>query len=136
MVRKLNAVCGVIKLENKYFVVRNIDPDEDFNFWEFPSGAAQNGDNPLEDLTRIFKQKLGLKIEKSEPLYKVTHSYSTFDITVHAYLVECDKLPTKVKYTERKQYDSHQYMTYTGGGEAHNNMPPYIVANIWEKTGY
>ena len=102
MVRKLNAVFGVIKLENKYFVVRNIDPDEDFNFWEFPSGAAQNGDNPLEDLTRIFKQKLGLKIEKSEPLYKVTHSYSSFDITVHAYLVECDKLPTKVKYTESK----------------------------------
>lgn len=23
----------------------------------------------------------------------------------------------------------------TGGGQAHNNMPPYIIVNVWERTG-
>ena len=24
--------------------------------------------------------------------------------------------------------------SYVGGGESHNNMPPYLVVNMWKRT--
>ena len=30
--------------------------------------------------------------------------------------------------------DGVSYTAYTGGGKAHNNMPPYIQVSIWRRT--
>ena len=33
-----------------------------------------------------------------------------------------------------QQSSTTGYTTQTGGGEAHNNMPPYLAVNVWQRT--
>ena len=41
----------------------------------------------------------------------------------------------KTKYSGSGTYSSDGFTGYTGGGESHNNMPPYYSVYMWEKIG-
>ena len=51
----------------------------------------------------------------------------------------CDREYTKKDYlpyeTNGKDFLENASTDSIGGGKAHNNMPPYITANCWRRTG-
>ena len=63
-----------------------------------------------------------------------SHNYDRFhyDITVPD-----DTTPGGGRYCPfvRKDYDFYRSnsATYSGGGCSHNNMPPYLTANCWQR---
>ena len=96
---------------------------------------------PLKIDERLLKFHLPLSLFASVILAIVTNFGERYEISriegiILLIITGIYLIQTCVEGKVEKRYDSYQYMTYTGGGKAHNNMPPYIVANVWEKTGY
>lgn len=72
---------------------------------------------------------------------EATHTLTTTEIPSHshnAYL----KAPFAIQTNGGTEFaalyntgtSSNAYITNTGGGQAHNNMPPYLVVYVWERT--
>lgn len=72
-----------------------------------------------------------------------THTLTTLELPSHTHNIRhyssspsaspaatCIEMATKT-YLENATYGAYA----TGGGEAHNNMPPYITAYCWHRTG-
>ena len=60
------------------------------------------------------------------PKHKHQSPYQTYATSASNYLI---------RYRDRTVYDSYQYTQYTGGGESHENMPPYIAAHVYQRIG-
>ena len=72
---------------------------------------------------------------------EATHTLTTTEMPSHshnAYL----KAPFSIQTNGGNEFaalynsgtSSNAYITNTGGGQAHNNMPPYLVVYMWKRT--
>lgn len=72
---------------------------------------------------------------------EATHTLTTTEMPSHshnAYL----KAPFAIQTNGGTEFaalyntgtSSNAYITNTGGGQAHNNMPPYLVVYVWKRT--
>ena len=53
--------------------------------WEFPGGKQEEGESMEEACRREVQEELGVGMDDVEPFYTLSHAYSHFKITLHAF---------------------------------------------------
>ncbi len=87
--RKHITVSAAVIIQNKMvFCAQRKDQGELAQKWEFPGGKLEIGEIPENALIREIKEELDSTISILEKLTTVEHQYTTFDITMHAFLCQ------------------------------------------------
>jgi A/G-specific adenine glycosylase len=83
--KKIAAVIGIIEKEGKYLIQKRPSTGLLADLWEFPGGKIKKGETPKQALKREIKEELGEDIYDERFLTKVQHSYTQFQVTLHAF---------------------------------------------------
>ncbi len=59
--------------------------------WEFPGGKQEDGESMATACRREVREELGLEVAVEEPFYTLSHAYSHFKITLHAFRCRIDE---------------------------------------------
>jgi 8-oxo-dGTP diphosphatase len=87
--RKHITVSAAVIIQNQtVFCAQRKDSGELARKWEFPGGKIEIGEIPEDALVREIKEELDSTISIVKKLTTVEHQYTTFDITMHAFLCQ------------------------------------------------
>lgn len=75
---------------------------------------------------------------------EATHTLNINEMPSHYHKTPVPTLVEDINYEKKQGYqtaplvgmntDLNAWTENTGGGQAHNNMPPYLVVNVWKRT--
>lgn len=82
--RIANVVAAVILKDDKYFATQR-GYGEWKDWWEFPGGKIEQGEEPKDALKREIHEELNIEIEVNELLTTVEYDYPEFHLTMHCY---------------------------------------------------
>lgn len=85
--KKIETVIALIKKEGRYLIQKRPSKGLLADLWEFPGGKRKGNESLIQVLHREIREELGIDINKEKYLTKVHHSYTQFQVTLHAY--EC-----------------------------------------------
>ena len=99
--KKIQAVIGIVEKSGKFLIQKRPPTGLLADLWEFPGGKLENGETEEQALKREFKEELGVEIVEERFLTKVQHSYTRFQVTLHAFLCSLKTDPALDKNRHR-----------------------------------
>jgi A/G-specific adenine glycosylase len=83
--QKIEAVVAIIRKDGKILLQKRPSTGLLAGLWEFPGGKKKAGESLKAALGREIREELGADLGQARYLMKVRHSYTQFDVTLHAY---------------------------------------------------
>ena len=99
--KKIQAVIGIVEENDKFLIQKRPSTGLLADLWEFPGGKIEKGETPQRALVREMKEELGTDIRDSTFLTKVQHSYTQYQVTLHAYRCVLNSTPSLDKTRHR-----------------------------------
>jgi len=85
--KKIEAVIGIISEDGRFLIQQRPPMGLLADLWEFPGGKKEEGESLEQALKREIKEELNTDIQDIRFLTRVHHSYTQFQVTLHAF--EC-----------------------------------------------
>jgi len=99
--QKIQAVIGIIEKNGKFLIQKRPSTGLLADLWEFPGGKIEKGETPEQALKREMKEETGTEIHDAQFLTKVQHSYTQFQVTLHAFACTLKTNPVLVRKRHR-----------------------------------
>ncbi|OGD18960.1 MAG: A/G-specific adenine glycosylase [Candidatus Aminicenantes bacterium RBG_13_59_9] len=102
--QRIDTVVAVIRDGDKILIQKRPAKGLFAGLWEFPGGKREKGETLERALARELREELGVNLLEARFLLKVSHSYTQFQATLHAYEVWLENQP-------RLRRDRHRWLT-------------------------
>lgn len=83
--RIVHVVAAIILKDSKYFATQR-GYGEWKDWWEFPGGKVEQGEEPKDALKREIREELNIEIEVGDILTTVEYDYPKFHLIMHCYI--------------------------------------------------
>jgi A/G-specific adenine glycosylase len=83
--KKIQAVIGIIEKNGKFLIQKRPSTGLLADLWEFPGGKLEKEETAEQALKREIQEEIGVEIDEKCFLTKVQHSYTQFQVTLHAF---------------------------------------------------
>ncbi len=90
VIKEVNAVVGIIKHQNRYFIQRRPSEGLFADLWEFPGGKIDPGESPEQALRREIHEEVGVAIKSANFLFTVNQFYTQFRANLQVWACETD----------------------------------------------
>jgi A/G-specific adenine glycosylase len=91
--KKIKAVVGIIRKGGRILIQQRPKTGLLAGLWEFPGGKVRRGETLVQALRRELKEELDADLKDAEFLVKVDHSYTQYQVALHAYAARLANQP-------------------------------------------
>ena len=82
---RIEVAVAVIERDGRFLIQERPAGGLLAGLWEFPGGKVEPGEGPAAALRRELREELGVEVEGVRRLTTVRHSYTRFQVTLHAF---------------------------------------------------
>ena len=100
IIHKIDAVVGVIRNRNSFFIQKRGSKGLLADLWEFPGGKIKKDETSKKALYRELKEELGVNLASAKRMINLKHFYTQFDVNLHIWDCKVKVLP-KANKTHR-----------------------------------